>query len=144
MLILFFSHFHNRCLNNLIAKCNMVDATIWFLLQVIKGLSRNYRHLKFFLVTLIKMLSKLHLIFLLKFDIIFDKVIIPVLWFFAVLLISSIEFGFIKKSHLDYLLIVYHLFLLIQVHLFEIWPVFVCWRYIWSNFIETRGCYQRF
>jgi hypothetical protein len=71
------------------------------------------------------MFGELDLILLFKFNIVLDEVVGPIFRLFAALLILSAKLQFVQQGHLDYLMVVNHLLLLIQVHLLEVGPVLV-------------------
>ena len=69
--------------------------------------------MQIFLVALVEVFGKFNLVFLLKFDIVFNEVVGSVSWFFVHLLVSFVEFGLVEQGHLDYLWVVVHLLVLV-------------------------------
>ena len=66
------------------------------MLQIGEGFGRNSRYLQIFLIALVEVFGKFNLVFLLKFDIVFDEVVGPISGFFAHLFVPFVEFGLVE------------------------------------------------
>ena len=99
MLKLFFPHFFDSGLDDLLPKINQIQASFLILLHICKRLTSKDRECQLLLIPLVEMLGKLNLIFLLQFYIILNKVIGPIFGSLTTFLIPSMEFRLIDQSH---------------------------------------------